>query len=207
MTGPDPDRDSTAGEQCYSSMASTAPARRTPPPTPRGDCECSDNGDPPSSQQEQPHPHHHHQYHQHDEADSTPRSEVPSDAATAAAAGEDEAFWSAVEAGDGLALAQALRVDAAEVQALLPALAGRRRERVERSRADAMRYRITWRVREEASATVTGHWLVVGTQGVPQERVEQCVKALADAGVQRAIDGATVRKVVVRAPKLVNVVV
>lgn len=31
--------------------------------------------------------------------------------------------------------------------------------------------------------------------------------ALADAGVQRAIDGATVRKVIVRAPKLVNVVV
>lgn len=31
--------------------------------------------------------------------------------------------------------------------------------------------------------------------------------ALADAGVQRAIDGATVRKVVVRAPKLVNIVV
>lgn len=90
MTGPDPDRDSTAGEQCYSSMASTAPARRTPPPTPRGDCECSDNGDPPSSQQEQPHPHHHHQYHQHDEADSTPRSEVPSDAATAAAAAADD---------------------------------------------------------------------------------------------------------------------
>ncbi|MFD9091794.1 beta-ketoacyl synthase N-terminal-like domain-containing protein, partial [Streptomyces prasinus] len=30
------------------------------------------------------------------------------------AAGEDEAFWSAVEAGDGQALAQALRVDAAE---------------------------------------------------------------------------------------------
>ena len=31
--------------------------------------------------------------------------------------------------------------------------------------------------------------------------------ALADAGVQRAIDGATVRKVIVRAPKLVNIVV
>ncbi|MGF9754756.1 leucine--tRNA ligase [Microvirga sp. 0TCS3.31] len=31
--------------------------------------------------------------------------------------------------------------------------------------------------------------------------------AMADAGVQRAIDGATVRKVVVRAPKLVNIVV
>ncbi|WP_322921570.1 leucine--tRNA ligase [Nocardioides renjunii] len=31
--------------------------------------------------------------------------------------------------------------------------------------------------------------------------------ALADAGVQRALDGATVRKVVVRAPKLVNIVV
>jgi leucyl-tRNA synthetase len=31
--------------------------------------------------------------------------------------------------------------------------------------------------------------------------------ALADEGVQRAIDGATVRKVVVRAPKLVNIVV
>ncbi|MFC9954421.1 SDR family NAD(P)-dependent oxidoreductase, partial [Streptomyces prasinus] len=102
----------------------------------------------------------------------------------APAAGEDEAFWSAVEAGDGQALAQALRVDAAEVQALLPALAGRRRQRVERSRADAMRYRVTWRVLEEASATVTGHWLVVGTQGVPQERVERCVKALAGAGAQ-----------------------
>lgn len=85
MTGPDPDRDSTAGEQRYSSMASTAPARRTSPPTPRGDRECSDNKDPPSSQQEQPHPHHHH-HRQHDEADSTPRSEVPSGAATAAAA-------------------------------------------------------------------------------------------------------------------------
>jgi leucyl-tRNA synthetase len=31
--------------------------------------------------------------------------------------------------------------------------------------------------------------------------------AMADAGVQRAIDGATVRKVIVRAPKLVNIVV
>ena len=30
---------------------------------------------------------------------------------------------------------------------------------------------------------------------------------MADAGVQRAIDGATVRKVIVRAPKLVNIVV
>ena len=31
--------------------------------------------------------------------------------------------------------------------------------------------------------------------------------AMADDGVQRAIDGATVRKVIVRAPKLVNIVV
>jgi leucyl-tRNA synthetase len=31
--------------------------------------------------------------------------------------------------------------------------------------------------------------------------------ALADPGVQRAIDGAPVRKVIVRAPKLVNIVV
>ena len=31
--------------------------------------------------------------------------------------------------------------------------------------------------------------------------------ALADAAVQRALDGATVRKVIVRAPKLVNIVV
>ncbi|WP_455713096.1 SDR family NAD(P)-dependent oxidoreductase, partial [Streptomyces prasinus] len=111
-------------------------------------------------------------------------AEATQNTAGPAAAGEDEAFWSAVEAGDGQALAQALRVDAAEVQALLPALAGRRRQRVERSRADAMRYRVTWRVLEEDSATVTGHWLVVGTQGVPQERLERCVKALADAGAQ-----------------------
>ncbi|MFI8861514.1 SDR family NAD(P)-dependent oxidoreductase, partial [Streptomyces prasinus] len=111
-------------------------------------------------------------------------AEATQNTAGPAAAGEDEAFWSAVEAGDGQALAQALRVDAAEVQALLPALADRRRQRVERSRADAMRYRVTWRVLEEDSATVTGHWLVVGTQGVPQERLERCVKALADAGAQ-----------------------
>jgi leucyl-tRNA synthetase len=31
--------------------------------------------------------------------------------------------------------------------------------------------------------------------------------AMADEGVQRAIDGAPVRKVIVRAPKLVNIVV
>ncbi len=31
--------------------------------------------------------------------------------------------------------------------------------------------------------------------------------AMADEGVQRAIDGAAVRKVIVRAPKLVNIVV
>jgi len=31
--------------------------------------------------------------------------------------------------------------------------------------------------------------------------------ALADDGVQRAIDGAAVRKVIVRTPKLVNIVV
>ncbi|MER5845500.1 acyltransferase domain-containing protein, partial [Streptomyces prasinus] len=54
-------------------------------------------------------------------------AEATQNTAATPAAGEDEAFWSAVEAGDGQALAQALRVDAAEVQALLPALAGRRR--------------------------------------------------------------------------------
>ncbi|MFF9040953.1 type I polyketide synthase [Streptomyces sp. NPDC014892] len=100
------------------------------------------------------------------------------------AGAEDEVFWSAVEAGDSGALAEVLRVGAGEVEAVLPALAGWRRERVERSRADGMRYRVAWRVTDEDSVGVSGRWLVVGTEGVPEERVEACVGALAGGGAE-----------------------
>ncbi|MEU6950863.1 SDR family NAD(P)-dependent oxidoreductase, partial [Streptomyces sp. NPDC046316] len=101
-----------------------------------------------------------------------------------AGAGEDEAFWSAVEAGDSGALAEVLRVGAGEVEAVLPALAGWRRERVERSRADGMRYRVAWRVADVEAGAVSGRWLVVGTEGVPEDRVEACVGALAGGGAE-----------------------
>ncbi|MFJ8650635.1 type I polyketide synthase [Streptomyces sp. NPDC093546] len=105
--------------------------------------------------------------------------------ADAGSGGGDEAFWSVVEAGDSRALAEVLRLGAGEVEAVLPALAGWRRERVERSRADGMRYRVAWRVVDDASVgAVSGRWLVVGTEGVPEERVEACVAALAGGGAE-----------------------
>jgi leucyl-tRNA synthetase len=76
--------------------------------------------------------------------------------------------------------------------------------------------RVGWPAVDEAllvEATVTA---IVQVKGKVKARLEVSpdiseadleAAALADEGVQRAIDGATVRKVVVRAPKLVNIVV
>ena len=76
--------------------------------------------------------------------------------------------------------------------------------------------RVGWPVVEEALLVEDSVTAVVQVRGKVRARLEVSpdiseadleAAAMADPGVQRAIDGAPVRKVVVRAPKLVNVVV
>ncbi|WP_299927547.1 leucine--tRNA ligase [uncultured Nocardioides sp.] len=76
--------------------------------------------------------------------------------------------------------------------------------------------RVGWPEVDEALLVEDSVTAVVQVKGKVRARLEVApdiseadleAAALADAGVQRAIDGATVRKVIVRAPKLVNIVV
>ena len=64
-------------------------------------------------------------------------------------------------------------------------------------------------VEESVTAVVQVRGKVRARLEVPPDISEADLEAaaMADPGVQRAIDGAPVRKVVVRAPKLVNIVV
>jgi leucyl-tRNA synthetase len=76
--------------------------------------------------------------------------------------------------------------------------------------------RVGWPAVDEALLVEDTVTAIVQVKGKVKARLEVSpdiseadleAAALADEGVQRAIDGATVRKVVVRAPKLVNIVV
>jgi leucyl-tRNA synthetase len=76
--------------------------------------------------------------------------------------------------------------------------------------------RASWPVVDEALLVEESVTAVVQVQGKVRGRLEVSpdiseadleAAALADAAVQRALDGATVRKVIVRAPKLVNIVI
>ncbi len=76
--------------------------------------------------------------------------------------------------------------------------------------------RVGWPVVDEALLVEDSVTAVVQIQGKVRARLEVSpdiseadleAAALADAGVVRAIDGRPVRKVIVRAPKLVNIVV
>jgi leucyl-tRNA synthetase len=76
--------------------------------------------------------------------------------------------------------------------------------------------RASWPVVDEALLVEESVTAVVQVQGKVRGRLEVSpdisaedleAAALADEAVQRALDGATVRKVIVRAPKLVNIVV
>ncbi|MFE9425685.1 type I polyketide synthase [Kitasatospora sp. NPDC006697] len=106
-------------------------------------------------------------------------------------AGADQAdavearFWEAVEQQDLGTLADTLalhdRRDA--LHDLLPALAGWRRARRERSTADRWRYRVVWKpVQHATSAPLHGTWLVVGPDDHPV--AESCARALAAHGAQ-----------------------
>jgi leucyl-tRNA synthetase len=76
--------------------------------------------------------------------------------------------------------------------------------------------RATWPVVDEALLVQESVTAVVQVQGKVRGRLEVSpdisdadleAAAMADPAVQRALDGATVRKVIVRAPKLVNIVI
>jgi leucyl-tRNA synthetase len=76
--------------------------------------------------------------------------------------------------------------------------------------------RTTWPVVDETLLVEDTVTAVVQVKGKVRARLEVSpdiseadleAAALADDAVQRALDGATVRKVIVRAPKLVNIVV
>jgi len=76
--------------------------------------------------------------------------------------------------------------------------------------------RTSWPVVDEALLVEESVTAVVQVQGKVRSRLEVSpdisdsdleAAALADLAVQRALDGATVRKVIVRAPKLVNIVI
>ncbi|GAB1818699.1 type I polyketide synthase [Herbidospora sp. RD11066] len=95
-------------------------------------------------------------------------------------------FWSAVEAGDVDNLSRALSVDGTTLNELVPALASwRRRERDESATAD-WRYRISWvPVREPASVTLPGTWLIIAPAG--EGLANACLRALTERGADARV--------------------
>jgi polyketide synthase 7 len=111
----------------------------------------------------------------------------------AEAAAEDGEFWAAVEQQDAAALAGALGVDGAAVDAVLPALAAWRARRRERAQLGGLRYREVWRpVAGANAARLDGTWLLVSPDAASAD-AEACGRALEGhgAGVLRIdVDGA-----------------
>jgi len=107
--------------------------------------------------------------------------------------------------------------EAAEVVAMLLSMVApyTAEEMWERLGHSASVARVSWPAVDPALLVEDAVTAVVQVQGKVRGRLEVSpdiseadleAAALADEGVQRAIDGATVRKVIVRAPKLVNIV-
>jgi leucyl-tRNA synthetase len=108
--------------------------------------------------------------------------------------------------------------EAAEVVAILLSLVApyTAEEMWERLGHEPTVARVSWPAVDESLLVQETVTAVVQVQGKVRARLEVSPEiseadleaaALADAGVQRALDGASVRKVIVRAPKLVNIVV
>ncbi|MEV6874188.1 type I polyketide synthase [Amycolatopsis sp. NPDC051128] len=82
----------------------------------------------------------------------------------------DTRFWTAVERADLTALADDLRADDEQREALgsvLPALSSWRRRQQGKSTVDGWRYRVTWQPVKAASAKLSGRWLLL----VPQDGI------------------------------------
>ncbi|MDY7086191.1 MAG: SDR family NAD(P)-dependent oxidoreductase, partial [Actinomycetota bacterium] len=85
----------------------------------------------------------------------------------------DDGLWAAVDDGDADALAATLGLGDGErdsLRTVLPALTSWRRNRHDRTRRDALRYRIAWtRLADPGPAQLTGTWLLAGPD--PQDRL------------------------------------
>ena len=107
---------------------------------------------------------------------------------TSGGEGESEAqsrFWTAVENGDRLTLADTLAVDGKRLDDLLPALASWRRRERDDAATRNWRYRISWvPVPDPTSVALHGTWLVVApASGAADAHLHAgCVHALTAAG-------------------------
>nr|WP_308297042.1 SDR family NAD(P)-dependent oxidoreductase [Streptomyces sp. UNOB3_S3] len=97
----------------------------------------------------------------------------------------DAAFWSAVEREDLTSLSAELELDDTALSALVPALSSWRRKRAERSAADGLRYRVTWRpLTVPGASALTGTWLALVPAGHADDPY---VSALVDALGENAV--------------------
>ncbi|WP_274912457.1 type I polyketide synthase [Streptomyces sp. WZ-12] len=102
-------------------------------------------------------------------------------------------FWEAVEQEDLEGLAETLALDGGrELGAVVPALSAWYRRHREASLVDRWRYRVDWKRGRTGSGRLTGTWLLIDSDGIPDAAaVDQLV-----AGWQR--DGAAVVRVTLR---------
>ncbi|MET8912697.1 type I polyketide synthase, partial [Micromonospora sp. NPDC004551] len=118
--------------------------------------------------------------------------------APAEAGAADEAFWRAVTAGDGEALAARFGVDPDQpLRAQLPTLAEWHHRRRADALADGWRYRITWPRRQLTAGAADGDWLLVvpaGAAAEPADRISELIGAAGGSVRTVAVDAATVRR-------------
>ncbi|WP_460444064.1 type I polyketide synthase, partial [Amycolatopsis cihanbeyliensis] len=106
----------------------------------------------------------------------------PEPAPIPAAEDGEAAFWSDLERQDLGSLAVGLGVDEESLGTVLPALASWRAARREDSALESWRYRVAWRpVRGGTAPVLTGTWLLVTTDDVPDGAVRE---ALASHGAE-----------------------
>ncbi|MFF7282322.1 type I polyketide synthase [Streptomyces griseorubiginosus] len=124
---------------------------------------------------------------------------------TAAVDPVDSAFWDAVEQGDAQRLAATLRLaDTSALAELLPALSSWRRESKELGAVDSWRYQVVWRpvTEEPATASLSGHWLVVRPEGPVAEGIATRLAGLLTAAgghpVPLTVDAGTGRDALAR---------
>ncbi|MGC7097560.1 type I polyketide synthase [Amycolatopsis lurida] len=107
--------------------------------------------------------------------------------ATSASAPDSE-FWAAVDREEFTGLADELKVDAAALGEVLPAMSAWRTRFTDESTVDSWRYRVSWRPVEAAGReALAGTWLVV-TPATPDDRIQAIIDGL-------EARGATVRSI------------
>ncbi|MFE0660767.1 type I polyketide synthase, partial [Streptomyces sp. NPDC058876] len=105
----------------------------------------------------------------------------PAAGGTSGTASGDDDFWEALGGGDLDRFTTTLGVTPEDpLNVVLPALAGWRTARTERSVADSWRYRVTWRaLPEDPPAALGGTWLVLSSEGQSEDAARRA-EAIAD---------------------------